>query len=248
MQPFHPTLACSAACTRRRPQRALNAIALWAALLTFAPLTVGCAAPITSDAAEGAASDSVTALSAIFHDDFEAADAGPLAAPWFVSSAGATAASIVTSDRGQSLHVRASAVAGDFLIASREFPNAATDVSVRFAVRPARGASLVFILNGTGGGYASRQLRLHGESGALVAATASGNIECGALASDRWSTVTLVVRAALPRTFDVRIDDAATRCSELATRLSLPVTGIAVMDASNEGWGGGVDWDDFEVR
>ena len=208
-------------------------------------LAGGCAVEVGEDEAAAArdAADNATALSALFREDFEAAASGPLAAPWLVSSAGATRASVVaTSDRGQALRVRASAVAGDFLIASRELPAIAGDVSVQFAVRPARGASLVFMLSGTGSGYASRQLRLLRApgSGTLVAGSASGNVECGALPTDQRSTVTLDVRASEPRSFDVRIDGEATRCSELATRLGLPATSFGVMDASNEDWGGDV--------
>jgi hypothetical protein len=224
------------------PARAVTTVLLFA---------FGCAVEVGDEAAELDAADNATALSALFSEDFEGATRGSLAAPWFVSSAGASRASVVaTSDDDQALRVRASAAAGDFLIAARDLPPIAGDVSVQFAVRPARGASLVFMLSATGSGDSSRQLRLQRApgSGALVAASASGNVECGPLATDRWSTVTLTVRAAEPRSFDVRIDGATTRCTELGTRLALPVTSLGVMDASNEDWGGDVYWDDFEIR
>jgi len=209
----------------------------------------GCATEIGDDPAEPDAADSTTALHARFSEDFDAASGGALAAPWIVSSGGATRASVMeTGEHGQALRVRASAVAGDFLIAARELPETTGDVTVQFTVRPARGASLVFLLSGSG--YASRQLRLQRApaSGALVAAAASGNVECAALAADRWSTVTLALRAAEARGFDVQVDGAATRCTDLAMPIDLPLVSLGVMDASNEDWGGDVYWDDFEVR
>ncbi len=209
----------------------------------------GCAMDVAGDSVEPDAADSTTALYARFSEDFAAASSGGLAAPWIVSSAGATRASVMeTADHGQALRVRASAVAGDFLIAARELPEATGDVTVQFAVRPARGAALVFLLSGSGHG--SRQLRLQRApaSGALVASAASGNVECASLATDRWSTVALVMRAVEPGRFDVQIDGKATRCTELVTPIDLPPTSFGVMDASNQDWGGDVYWDDFEVR
>jgi hypothetical protein len=47
--------------------------------------------------------------------------------------------------------------------------------------------------------------------------------------------------ATFPHTFDVLINGTPTNF----TGLSTPFTGLNVMDASNDGWGGTVRFDDF---
>ena len=48
-------------------------------------------------------------------------------------------------------------------------------------------------------------------------------------------------------TFDVLIDGAASECTSLPTKLQPPVIGCNLMDASNEGWGGRVDFTDLTI-
>jgi len=76
----------------------------------------------------------------------------------------------------------------------------------------------------------------------------SGSTSCGALASGAWSRVTLVVHTTqLPHRFDVLINGVATACSGITTNLSPPFNSVSVMDASNEGWGGSVRFDNVMV-
>jgi hypothetical protein len=51
-----------------------------------------------------------------------------------------------------------------------------------------------------------------------------------------------------PHTFDVRIDGAATACTGSTTEMSAPFTSVSVMDASNAGFGGDVDFDDILAK
>jgi hypothetical protein len=81
----------------------------------------------------------------------------------------------------------------------------------------------------------------------LVASTVlSGNTSCGTLPPGVWSTVTLVVNS-VSRTFDVLIDGAPTACTGVAGGIQPPFTGISVMDASNDGWGGIVGFDNIDI-
>src|SRR5262249_24319784 len=136
-------------------------------------------------------------------------------------------------------------------IASREFSSSATEIQYDVAINPSAGASFVTAFNGAGSSLGARRIRLQRAPGSstLVAQTSpSGTHDCAALSSRVWSTVTLRVHAAaLPHTFDVLINGAPTSCTGLTTGLSAPFTGLNVMDASNDGWGGVVQFDDFLV-
>jgi hypothetical protein len=149
------------------------------------------------------------------------------------------------------LDLQGSTTTGDFLIASRSFSVAATEIQETFAINPSAGSAFVTAFNGAGSSLGARRIRLQREPGSttLVAQTVpSGTTNCGTLASGAWSTVTLRVHAsAQPHTFDVLVNGAATSCTGLTTGLSSPFTGLNVMDASNENWGGSVLFDDFVV-
>ncbi|MCC6556573.1 MAG: hypothetical protein IT372_26740 [Polyangiaceae bacterium] len=183
----------------------------------------------------------------LFSFDFDGYPTGPLVA-WRVAGGGFSAATIVPwPGRGQVLRLDGGPALGDFLVAGATIPPYPGDITVRFDVHPASGASGIFTLLGSGSGYSGRQLRLmRGPiSSDLVAASSAGNVPCGPLPSGRWSTVTLRVHTALPRTFDVMIDGAPTACTSLPTRIQPPFVGINIMDASNLGWGGRMYFDDI---
>jgi hypothetical protein len=74
-------------------------------------------------------------------------------------------------------------------------------------------------------------------------------VSCATLSSNAWSNIELAVHTqSAPHTFDVRIHGAATACTGQATEMSAPFTSVGVMDASNAGWGGDVDFDDIAAQ
>lgn len=184
--------------------------------------------------------------------DFEDYALGPLGAPWSISQAGSSTATIVhTTDHGNVLRLQGSAVLGDFLIASLGFSSSAPNVATQVDINPDSGASFVWSLHGAGTSIGRRRIRLQRAPGAtvLVANTVpNGDSECGTLASGVWSTVTLMVHTeAFPHTFDVLINGVATACTGLETGLSPPFDSVSVMDASNEGFGGVVRFDNVGI-
>jgi hypothetical protein len=193
-----------------------------------------------------------TADTVVFSENFQATPTGPLGAPWVVSQAGASTAVVRdTLDHTRVLDLRGSTANGDFLIASRSFSSAATEIKETFAVDPSAGSAFVAALDGAGVSVGARRVRLQQAPGSttLVAQTSpSGSTNCGTLPPGAWSTVVLHVHAAtLPHTFDVLINGAATACTGIPTGLSAPFTGLDVMDAANDGFGGSVLFDDFLV-
>ena len=58
--------------------------------------------------------------------------------------------------------------------------------------------------------------------------------------------MTLAYRGA-SQTFDVLIDGSASACTNLPTRIQPPVAGFTLMDASNAGYGGRVEFRDLAV-
>ncbi|MFD0692128.1 hypothetical protein [Actinomadura fibrosa] len=200
------------------------------------------------------AATQTTALAAttVFSENFQTTPTGPLGAPWSISRAGGSTAAVVdTPDHGRVLELRGSPASGDFLIASRAFSSSATEVRYTFAVNPAAGASFVTALNGAGSSIGSRRIRLERDPGSTTLTaqtTPSGTSACGTLPSGTWSTVTLQVHAAAsPHTFDVLLNGAPTKCTGITTGLGAPFTGLNVMDASNDGFGGTVRFDDLLV-
>jgi hypothetical protein len=225
-----------------RPQRAQ------AALLLLLTLAVGLGA------AGLAAVPTATARpmqSTVLHEDFEASPLGPLGAPWSITKAGNSSASVVsTTDHGKALLLRGGSAA-DYLIASRGLTSSAGEIVATVDIKPASGASFVWSLSGAGSSIGRRRIRLQRQPGStmLVSNTVpAGNRDCAALPSNAWSRVTLAVHAVTwPHTFDVRINGQPTACTGLETGLSQPFNGVSVMDASNEGWGGDVRFDNIDV-
>src|SRR5262249_7140903 len=128
---------------------------------------------------------------------------------------------------------------------------ATTEIQYSVNLKPSAGSAFLTALNGAGSSLGARRIRLQRAPGSttLVAQTSpSGSTNCGPVADRTWSAVGPNVHAAvLPHTFDVLINGAPTSCTGITTGLSSPFTGINVMDASNEGWGGIVQFDDFLV-
>ncbi len=192
------------------------------------------------------------ATTTVFSENLQTTATGPLGAPWTISKAGASAAVVKdTATHGRVLDLQGSTTNGDFLVAARSFSSSSTEIQSSFAVNPSAGSSFVTAFNGAGSSLGARRIRLQRDLGSttLVAQTVpSGTNSCATLASGVWSTVTLRVHtAASPHTFDVLINGATTSCTGLSTGLSTPFTGLNVMDASNDGWGGSVLFDDFLV-
>ncbi|TCO50823.1 hypothetical protein [Actinocrispum wychmicini] len=192
------------------------------------------------------------ATTVVFSENFQTTPTGPLGAPWSISQAGASTAVVMdTSDHGRVLELRGSTTLGDFLIASRSLSSSATEILESYAIKPSAGSAFVTAFNGAGSSIGARRVRLQRAPGSntLVAQTSpSGSTDCTNLTSGVWSTVTLKVHATtLPHTFDVLVNGAATSCTGITTGLSAPFNGLNVMDASNDGWGGKVQFDDFLV-
>jgi hypothetical protein len=169
--------------------------------------------------------------------------------PSIISSGSSSAGPISsTSLHGPGLEIVGGTELGAFLIATYGATAGPGDVTASFTVTPDPGAAFVYMLQGSGSRYSTRQLRLQRTPGStqLQAAASTGNITCGPLPSTTATRVTLVFRSA-SRTFDVRINGAASACRNLPTALQPPITGFGMMDASNEGWGGRVDFTDLTV-
>lgn len=182
-------------------------------------------------------------------EDFEDDALGPLGAAWTVTSAGGGSVSIVnTTDHGHVLRLQGSPAVGEFLIASRAISSSSANVTTEVDIGPRAGASFIWTLNGAGSSIGRRRIRLQQAPGSttLVASTVpSGNTSCGTLPSGVWSRVTLIVDTVL-RTFAVLIDGAPT-CTGVAAGIQPPFNSVSVMDASNDGWGGFVRFDNIGV-
>jgi hypothetical protein len=199
--------------------------------------------------------DDLTAVSQpltnVLTEDFESQPLGPLGAPWTITSGGVS--TVTVEDFGDHGHVARldGDQTADFLIATRGFSAKATTITSSVQIRPDGGSSFIWILEGAGRSLGRRRIRLQRAPGSdtLVANTVpGGNRACGTLPSGVWSTVSLTVHAeGLPHTFDVRINGAGTACTASVTGLSPPFSGVSIMDASNEGWGGRVRFDSITV-
>ena len=169
-----------------------------------------------------------------------------------ITHTGNSSASVITSFHGApltspGLELRGSTASGAYAAASYRVATSSNTGS-QVTVTPAAGASFIYMLLGSGSHYTTQQLRLQRIPGSsdLQAATASGNVACGPLPSGTATTVTLTLHPAA-RTFDVLLGGAASRCTALPLTLELPVVGFAMMDASNENYGGLVDFTDLTV-
>jgi hypothetical protein len=219
---------------------------------------LGCAAdvgPAEGDLGSDEVAASEAALRTRVHVDFESYASGSLAEPWSLTTASTgstTTASIISaSNHGKVLLVKADPKTTDFLIARLGFSSSARELAAQVDVDPSTNAAFVWSVNGTGSAIGKRRVRLERRPGSstLVASTLpSGNTDCGALPSNAWSRVTLRVHAKQrPHTFDVLIDGKATACTGLETGLGAPWRDVAIMDASNPGWGGEVRLDNIAL-
>lgn len=221
-------------------------------------MLLGCAAEATAsedDPADAAVVASETALIEVTDIDFEKYASGPLGKPWSLvtaSTGSSTTATVTTAPHhGKVLLMKADARTTDFLTATLGVSPASRELSARVDIEPGTNAAFVWSLNGNGASIEKRRIRLQRapHSNTLVASTApSGNTRCGTLPSNTWSRVTLRVHAThLPHTFDVLIDGAKTACTGIETGLRVPWRSVAIMDASNAGWGGEVRLDNIAV-
>jgi hypothetical protein len=213
----------------------------------LARLALGCGAS-DEDARQGVAP---TPSPAHFTIDFEAFPLGAPVRPLAVSAHGPSAARVIaTPDHGRVLEVQGDPTPGAFAVTRYDGAAVSGDVSLRFEVNPAAGASFVAWIRATGGvGAARHQLRVMRAPGSttLMAAGSRGTVACAALPSGQWSTVTVAVHGGDARTFDVEVNATPTACAGLATDLAPPVVGVAVMDASNDRWGGRTLFDNFAL-
>jgi hypothetical protein len=204
---------------------------------------VGCAVEAGRDT--GRAEQS---LSAGNLEDFESYAPGPLGAPWSISGGGSSTVSVASSaDHGQVGVLHGGTSSADFAIASLAASSSDPVMHVELAVNPAPGASFVFSLQGAGGSIGARRIRLQRVAGSNMLAastTGFGTQDCAPLPSGVWSTIGLDVRTDL-HTFDVTLDGTPTACSAGATSIGVPFSGVSMMDASNEGFGGDVRFDDI---
>lgn len=164
-----------------------------------------------------------------------------------ISSSGASSASVISSLRGAGLRINGGSDYGSYLLASYRVGGSSQNTG-EFTVTPTGGASFIYVLVGSGRSYTTHQLRFERRPGSseLRAAATTGSVVCGTVASDQPTHVSVTLDAA-SQTFDVRIDGATSACTNLATRLLGPVVGFNLMDASNEGYGGRVEFRDLVV-
>lgn len=188
-------------------------------------------------------------LTTVMGVDFEDYAAGPLGAPWQVSRSLTAQATIENAGgHGKAIHIDGSPASGDFVLA-RLSVSVPSDVVASVDVNPADGAAFVWTVHGTGVSLYKRRIRLQRWAGTerlIASAPPTGDTDCGALPSDTWSTLTLVVHTAQqPSTFDVLVDGNETACSGLAAYVTKPFNMVEIMDSSNQNWGGDVLFDDI---
>lgn len=204
-------------------------------MIRLISLVISCglvlAACSTADGSVTAATDDQPALS------------GPA-----ITRGGTSSAHAVDSLRGSGLQIDGSTEIGSFAIATYGGTAGSAETTVEFAVTPAPGASFVYSLLGSGSRYSTRQLRVQRAPGSdqLRAASTTGEVACGAIASGTPTAVAIVFRPGA-QTFDVRINGAATPCANLPSKLQAPAKGFSMMDASNEGYGGRVVFGDLAM-
>jgi hypothetical protein len=182
----------------------------------------------------GTSEDSVTA-----NTNEQSSLSGP-----YITQAGTSSANVVSSLGGESgLVIDGGSELGSFASASYGGTGGSPETTVEFTVTRASGASFVYSLIGSGTRYSTRSLRLQLIPGStdLQAAASSGLVACGAIAPDAPTAVAVVFNTGA-QTFDVVINGAASACTGLRTNVVPPLTGFNMMDASNEGFGGRVEF------
>lgn len=193
-----------------------------------------------------AAEDPVTA--AADPAQTETAARHPLPAPT-ISTGGGSTATVTPALDSANVVIDGSAAAAAYAQVTYAIATGAMAATAEVTVNPAPGASFQYLVSGSGGGYSSRHIRIERDPGsdALLAATPSGLVSCGRLASGQPTLITVVFDGTA-KTFDVRLAGAATPCSHLATRASGPVTGFRLVDSSIQGYGGHVEFSNAALR
>lgn len=166
-----------------------------------------------------------------------------------ITGAGSSTARVTTALAGAGLQIQGGAGLGSYVLATYAAGTGANRATAELTVNPASGASFVYMLLGSGTRYSTQQLRLQRIPGSnqLQAAATTGNVACGTLASDQPTAVTVTFDGAT-QTFDVLLAGAASACTHLPTRVQPPIVGFGMMDASNEDWGGRVDFTNLALR
>jgi hypothetical protein len=180
--------------------------------------------------------------------DDPGATAGELTGPTITKAGSSSATVLSTAQGGPGVAIAGGSDEGSYLLAMYGAPGAPPDAVAEATVAPAAGAAFVFMMIGTGSSYSKRQLRLERLPGSneLEAESASGTVACGVL-DDRPTALTLQFHAAA-QTFDVLLDGANTQCTNLPTLMQAPVAELELMDASNAGYGGRVEFSDLAVH
>jgi hypothetical protein len=210
--------------------------------------------PDVADETPDAVTDAVEAAA----DSIDAAEPAPAAAPApagpvgsrqaalpqpTITAGGSSTATAATSLAGASVAIDGGTEPAAYALVSYRVPTGTMNATAEFTVNPAPDAAFSYLLTGSGGGYASRHIKLKREPGsdALQAATTSGYVTCGTLASGQPTTITLAFDGTA-KTFDVLIAGAATPCTNLSTRASGPVAGFRMVDEASAGFGGHVEF------
>jgi hypothetical protein len=147
------------------------------------------------------------------------------------------------SGAGPALRIDGGTAPGSFAVATYRMSDTGA-TTAEFTVAPAAGASFAYSVTGHGATYSRKQLRFERLPGAaqLQVNAATGTVQCGEVASSAPTAVTVVINPTPPVTFDVLMNGEATACTDVPTSLQLPLVGFSMMDASNEGYGGVVEF------
>jgi len=165
-----------------------------------------------------------------------------------VTLGGTSTATVTTSLAGPGVQINGSTNYDGYALVSYRITTNAMAATAEFTVNPAPNAAFVYSLAGGGGGYSSKLLRLERVPGSdnLRASTPTGKVVCGALPSNQSTAVTLAFDGTT-KTFDVLLGGSPSGCMGLATQVIGPVTGFRLMDATNMGYGGRVDFSNLTL-
>lgn len=218
-------------------------------------LAMSCAMDASRAEPEGAIERIDSALTSVIAVDFSSYPLGSLGAPWSITPASGvvegSASVVASSEHGKVLRMSGSRTSGQFLIAELPFSAAGPRAEVSFQVAPDQNSNFVFFLNAVRVGYRSSRISLQLSPGSneLVRVSSYPQVSCGTLRPGTWSSVQISIRSDVsPSTYDVRINGVLKpECASQTTPLRLPLRSLQLMDASNDGWGGDVLFDDFAV-
>jgi hypothetical protein len=201
-------------------------------------LVISCGLVFASCGTSDTAEDSVTA-----NTDTQSDVVNP-----YITQAGSTTVTVVsTLDGGPGLVIEGGTEIGSFAIASYKGSGGAT-TTVEFTVTREAGSAFSYSLIGSGTRYSTRALRLQVAPGSdqLLAAASRGAVACGAIPAEQPTAVSVVFDT-VTKNFDVLIRGAASACTGLSSTIVPPMTGFNMMDASNEGYGGRVEFTELAM-